>query len=87
MAEPQEGSNGTCPTGIWRRIRIIYYQYAKIIAHSALHAPDGTAAKAGDYGGIKQTFREFHKKSFIYLSRPPCSETGKLKGVPNLYNL
>ena len=30
---------------------LIYYQYAKIIAHSALHAPDGTAARASDYGG------------------------------------
>ena len=39
---------------------LIYYQYAKIIARSALHAPDGTAAKAN----IKQTFRELRNKLF-----------------------
>jgi len=39
---------------------LIYYQPAKIIARSALHAPDGTAAKANHYGFIKQTFRELH---------------------------
>jgi hypothetical protein len=31
---------------------LIYYQCAKIMAHSALHAPDGTAAKADHYGFI-----------------------------------
>jgi hypothetical protein len=36
----------------------IHYQYANIIARSALHAPDGTAAKTNHYGFIKQTFRE-----------------------------
>ena len=45
-------------------IDLIYYQYAKIIAHSALHAPDGTAAKAHHYGFIKQTFRELQNKLF-----------------------
>ena len=43
---------------------LIYYQYAKIIARSALHAPDGTAAKANHYGFIKQTFKELHSKLF-----------------------
>ena len=52
---------------------LIFYQYAKIIARSALHAPDGTAAKANHYGFIKQTFRELHKKLFTYLrSSLPC---------------
>jgi hypothetical protein len=37
---------------------LIHYQYAKIIARSALQAQDGTAAKATHYGFIKQTFRE-----------------------------
>ena len=50
---------------------LIYYQYAKIIARSALHAPDGTAAKASQYGFIKQTFRELHKKLFTYLRTSP----------------
>ena len=39
---------------------VIYYQYAKLIARSAQHAPDGTAAKAN----IKQTFRELRNKLF-----------------------
>ena len=43
---------------------LIYYQYAKIIARSALHAPDGTAAKGKHYGFIKQTFNDLHKKLF-----------------------
>ena len=50
---------------------LIYYQYAKIIARSALHALDGTAAKANHYGFIKQTFHEFHKKLFTYLRSFP----------------
>jgi len=45
---------------------LIYYQFAKIIARSALHAPDDTAARGSYYGFIKQTFRELHKKLFIY---------------------
>ena len=36
---------------------LICYQYAKIIARSALHAPDGTVAKTDNYGFIKQAFR------------------------------
>jgi hypothetical protein len=43
---------------------LIYDQYAKIIARSALPAPDGTAAKAHHYGFIKQTFRELQNKLF-----------------------
>jgi hypothetical protein len=46
---------------------LIYYQYAKIIMRSALHAPDGAAAKGNYYGFIKQTFREPHKRLFTYL--------------------
>jgi hypothetical protein len=61
---------------------LIYYQHAKIIARCTLQAQDGTAAKATHYGFIKQTFRELHKKLFTYLRTSPCSETGKLKGVP-----
>jgi hypothetical protein len=38
---------------------LIYYQYAKITARSALHAPDSTA-----YGFIKQTFRELQNNLF-----------------------
>jgi hypothetical protein len=37
---------------------LIYYQYAKIIAKSAFHVPDGKAAKATHYGFIKKTLRE-----------------------------
>ena len=37
---------------------LVYNQCAKIIARSALHAPDGAAAKA------KQTFRELQDKLF-----------------------
>ena len=50
---------------------LIYYQYAKIIARSALHAQDGTAAKADHYGFIKQTFRELQsgKKSWSEITR------------------
>ena len=64
---------------------LIFYQYAKIIARSALHAPDGTAAKANHYGFIKQTFRELHKKLFTYERMSPSPQvlkTGELKGVP-----
>jgi hypothetical protein len=43
---------------------LIYYQYAKIIARSILHAPDGTSAKENLYGFIKQTFRELQNKLF-----------------------
>jgi len=50
---------------------LIYYQYAKIIARSALHAPDGTAAKGDHDGFIKQTFRELHKKLSTYLRTSP----------------
>ena len=50
---------------------LIFYQYAKIIARSALHAPDGTAVKANHYGFIKQTFRELQtgKKSWSEITR------------------
>jgi len=37
---------------------LIYYQYAKIIAKSAMGVPDGRAAKANHYGFIKKTLRE-----------------------------
>jgi hypothetical protein len=37
---------------------LIYYLYAKILARSTLHAPDGTLAKANHYGFIKQTFKK-----------------------------
>ena len=68
MADLQKGSAAGCPTGTSATIRdLIHYQYAKIIARSALHAPDGTAAKGNHYGFIKQTFRELHKKLFTYL--------------------
>jgi len=38
--------------------QLIYYQYAKIIAKSAMKVPDGKAAKGAHYGFIKNTFRE-----------------------------
>jgi hypothetical protein len=38
---------------------LIYYQYAKPTARSALHVPNGTA-----YGFIKQTFRDLQNKLF-----------------------
>ena len=41
---------------------LIYCQYAKTTARSALQAPDGTAAKANHYGFIKQAFRELQNK-------------------------
>jgi 5-methylcytosine-specific restriction endonuclease McrA len=37
---------------------LIYYQYAKIIAKSAFHEPDGQSAKKKHYGFIKETFRK-----------------------------
>jgi len=37
---------------------LIYYQYAKIIAKSAFLIPDGEKAKKGNYGFIKNKFRE-----------------------------
>lgn len=37
---------------------LIYYQYAKIVAKSAFHMPDGESAKKQHYGFIKQTFRK-----------------------------
>jgi hypothetical protein len=57
---------------------LIHYQYAKIIARSALHAPDGTAAKANHYGFIKQTFRELDKKLFTYLRTSPSFPLSRL---------
>jgi len=65
VADLCKGEYNGLPDRDVRTIRdLIHYQYAKIIARSALHAPDGTAAKAGHYGFIKQTFRELHKKLF-----------------------
>jgi hypothetical protein len=59
------GSGGGMPDRDVTTIKdLIYYQYAKIIARSALHAPDGTAAKANQYGFIKQAFRELQNKLF-----------------------
>ena len=55
-----------------RTIRdLIHYQYAKIIARSALHASDGTAAKSNHYGFIKQTLRELQagKKNWSETTR------------------
>jgi len=40
---------------------LIYYQYAKIIAKSAMNVPDGVAAKRAHYGFIKNTLRELMK--------------------------
>jgi hypothetical protein len=37
---------------------LIFYQYAKIIAKSAMNVPAGILAKRGHYGFIKKTFRE-----------------------------
>jgi len=68
VADSYKGSNDGLPDRDVRTIRdLIHYQYAKIIARSALNAPDGPAAKANHYGFIKQTFRELHKKLFTYL--------------------
>ncbi len=38
--------------------QLIFYQYAKIIAKSAMNVPDGKAAKQAHYGFIKKKFRE-----------------------------
>jgi hypothetical protein len=43
---------------------LIYDQYAKIKARSALHVSGVTAAKANHCGFIKQTFRELQNKLF-----------------------
>ncbi len=68
VADLYKGEYNGLPDREVRTIRdLIHYQYAKIIARSALQAPDGTAAKANHYGFIKQTFRELHKKLFTYL--------------------
>lgn len=37
---------------------LIYYQYAKIIAKSAMESPDGRTAKSAHYGFIKKKFME-----------------------------
>ena len=52
---------------------LIYYQYADIIAPSALHVPDGTTAKANHYGFVEQTFREPRRKLFTYLRTSPLA--------------
>ncbi|MBM4161942.1 MAG: HNH endonuclease [Ignavibacteria bacterium] len=41
---------------------LIYYQYAKIIAKSALNVSDGKAAKGAHYGFIKNTFRQLKQR-------------------------
>ena len=57
------GSNGGMPDRDVTTIKgLICDQYAKIIARSALPAPDGTTAKANHLGLIKQTFRELQKR-------------------------
>jgi hypothetical protein len=50
---------------------LIYYQYAKIIAKSAFHMPDGESAKKQHYGFIKQTFRQLQngQKNWSKISR------------------
>jgi len=50
---------------------LMYYQYAKLIARSAFQQSDGKAAKAGNYGFIKNTFRDLKsgKKSWSDITR------------------
>jgi 5-methylcytosine-specific restriction endonuclease McrA len=50
---------------------LIFYQYAKIIAKRAMHAPDGKQAKSSHYGFIKTTFRELKtgKKNWSEITR------------------
>jgi hypothetical protein len=58
VADLYKGEYNGLPDRDVRTIRdLIHYQYAKIIARSALHALDGTSAKGSYYGFIKQTFR------------------------------
>ena len=56
---------------------LIYYEYAKIIARSAVAVPDGTTAKRNFYGFIKQTYRELQTS---YLLR---DESYNVSNVPN----
>jgi archaeosine-15-forming tRNA-guanine transglycosylase len=65
VADLYKGEYNGLPDRDVRTIRdLIHYQYAKIIARSALSVPDGTAAKSSCYGFIKQTFRELQNKLF-----------------------
>jgi hypothetical protein len=79
VADLYKGEYNRLPDRDVKTIRdLIHYQYAKIIARSALHAPDGTAAKANHYGFIKQTFRELDKKLFTYLRTSPSFPLSRL---------
>jgi hypothetical protein len=65
VADLHKGEHDGLPDRDVRTIRdLIHYQYAKIIARSALSVPDGTAAKGNYYRFIKQTFKELHNKLF-----------------------
>ena len=65
MADLYRGEYNGLPDRDVGTIRdLIHYQYAKIIARSALPVPDGTAAKSDHYGFKKQTLRELQNKLF-----------------------
>ena len=67
---------------------LIFYQYAKIIAKSAMKTGDNETAKKNHYGFIKKTFRELRdgKKSWSAILRKDLQFADLFQRADNLRN-
>ncbi len=73
---------------------LIFYQYAKVIARRAFSSSDGVQAKRGNYGFIKQKFRQLKTGAVSWsditredwqLQVIACGSCNGTKGTKGLY--